>query len=157
MMGFDLTAVPSERQGRMFAHCYDLLDVAGARAWFCYTRRWLLGDMYRGAKERPFRLLETTRASSGAWRAVIETRHQRDFDYLLVLRRYRCPGPVAELMASLRVLKPGERLQLLAFGEAMDPERLRLNVAAEGYVVEEYAAFHTGTVAVRIGVGNRST
>lgn len=149
MLGFDLTAVPTDRQGRCIGHCYDLIEV-GERLWCRYTRQWLLGDMYRGAVSRPFQPLSVTRSPAGAWTVVLEKRRECDFDHVLVLRRYRCPGPVAELMAGLRVLKPGELLQLVAFAETMNVDQLSSNVAARGYQVRDFVAFGSGTFAVKI-------
>jgi len=152
MLGFDLTAVPAERQARIFRHCYDLLVEFSESAWLHYSRRSLLSDLFRDAKQRPFELFEAKPRTDGTWRAVFEKRRQRDFQHVLVLTRYRCPGPIAELMAALRTLRPGETLQLLAFAESMDAERLSANVNERGYKVQQFVAFGGGTFAVKIGL-----
>jgi TusA-related sulfurtransferase len=122
------------------------------RAWVRYSRRSLLSDLFRDTKQRPFELFEVAPHVNGTWRAVFEKSTQREFQHLLVLARYRCPGPIAELMSALSALKPGETLQLLAFAESMDGERLNANVAERGYQVQQLVAFGGDTFGVKIGL-----
>jgi hypothetical protein len=150
MLGFDLTAVPSERQSRLLGHCYDLLMGRDEHAAFRYTKRWLLGDLFRESERRPFKLIDAGRHADGVSFVVLEKQEKRDFDQVLIIRRYRCPGPVTELMASLRLLREGETLLLVAFAETMDSDTFRTNVESRGYCILEYNVFGAETVAVKL-------
>lgn|GEM_PF-5332948 len=56
---------------------------------------------------------------------------------LLVISRYRCPGPIVEIMAALRGLEADTTLELILFGDDVNTESLEHGLIARNYVVTD--------------------
>jgi hypothetical protein len=145
----DLTAVPVNRQLDVYRQCYRHLMRKDATVALRTNTRGLLLQMYRTHAEAPFRLLDVRQVDSNDWRISVAKEGEAR-DRLLLIPRYRCPGPIAEILFNLRLLKPHERLLLVAFADKLDPGRLSHDLARRGFRTQEQMSHRAGVFVALI-------
>lgn len=55
---------------------------------------------------------------------------------LLFIHRYRCPGPVIEIMTELRLLGSSEIMELVMMGDKVEADELLEKIASRGFRIE---------------------
>lgn len=102
----------------------------------------------RGKRRVPFTLTQIVKLDQGCSLTFSDINTTQRF--ILVIHRYRCPGPMAEIMVAAKQLKDEEKLDLWVFGEKVDPETVISSLNQRGFNVEHAVslpkAFFKGTL-----------
>lgn len=96
----------------------------------------LLLQMYQSFKNLPFQLHSAHLNRSNELELVLEKSSDTNTDLLLVTR-YKCPGPIAEVIAKVRELEPGQHLWVALFIDKITPEKMQAQLEKRDYCIAQ--------------------
>lgn len=151
MLKIDLEGVKAEYVYIILYHCYEVMLKNGMPVTILTTNGSLLLELFRKYKNTPFDLLDIT-IKGKLWSITMAKTALDNKEELLLISRYRCPGPIAEIMAYLRRLKSHQTLKLVIFSEKFESSYLECRLQDKGYVIKKSTQFTKNLFIVNIQV-----
>jgi len=136
----DLSAAKPGYSSAIFRHCYAELMVPHVPFTVLTSNGSFLLKLFRDYRIMPFELRNLV-VNGGVWSLTLAKVAADSQLEILVIPRYRCPGPIAEIMASLRSLDRDRVLELVFFSEQFERALFVERLGARGYVVRRWRQY----------------